>query len=293
MRVEIRPKNGIGKRLKPSQIQTLYDGPPTENRLLVLDLKTNKSFLVDTGAQVSVLPRNFAKDNAQSELKLYAANETLISTYGKKQLQLDFGLDRRMKWTFYVADVPNPILGADFIAGQKLLVDLDEILLIDKKSRQSIKGTLGHAPLAGIRIATVTFKPSVANILQEFPEVLGIVKPKAWVKSSVRHHIITTGPPIAEKSRRLSPEKHAATKEELEFLLAQKMIRPSSSPWASPIHLVKKKNGKWRMVGDYRRLNAVTKPDRYAIPHCLDFTNILHGKKFFSTLDLERAYQQI
>lgn len=133
------------------------------------DKKYKQTFLVDTDAQVSVLPRSFAQTNAQSELQLYAANETRISTYGKKQLQLDLGFNRRMSWTFYVADVPNPNLGAEFIAGQKLLVDPEEKVLIDKESRQSVKGTLGHAPLAGIRIATVTFESPVTRILHEFP----------------------------------------------------------------------------------------------------------------------------
>ena len=71
------------------------------------------------------------------------------------------------------------------------------------------------------------------------------------------------------------------------------ICRPSSSPWATPIHLIKKKNGEWRVCGDFRRLNAVTVPERYPVPHLHDFSFILRNKRVFSKLDLHMAYHQI
>lgn len=79
----------------------------SNNRLCVLDKNSGLKFLIDTGANVSVIPVTNCKNIACDKYKLYAANGTEIRTYGVRSLVLDLNLRRAFRWTFIVADVSN------------------------------------------------------------------------------------------------------------------------------------------------------------------------------------------
>ena len=101
------------------------------------------------------------------------------------------------------------------------------------------------------------------------------------------------GPPVYCKPRRLAPDRLKQIKAEFATLIEQGVMRPSKSSWASPLHVVLKKDGSLRPCGDYRALNARTVPDRSSPPHIQDFAQQLHGRRIFSKIDLVRAYHQI
>ena len=98
----------------------------SHSKLLYVADKGHKcKYLIDTGAAVSVLPKSCANGISDADsLPLVAANNRTIHTYGSCKGVVDVGLKREYPWTFIVADVQQPIIGADFLIHYNLLVDL-------------------------------------------------------------------------------------------------------------------------------------------------------------------------
>ena len=92
-----------------------------------------------------------------------------------------------------------------------------------------------------------------------------------------------------EDSHSPREEAHRAIQE----MHQQCLIEPSTSPWSSPIVLVKKEDGGLQFCVDYRRLNAVTRKDSYPLPRIDDTLEALSGMHLFSTLDLWSGYWQV
>lgn len=112
--------------------------------------------------------------------------------------------------------------------------------------------------------------------------------------SQVKHRINTgDAAPIHRRPYRVSPSERQVIQQEVNKMLTKGIIEPSSSPWASPVVLVKKKDNTWRFCVDYRHLNKVTKRDVYPLPRIDDALDCLHGATYFSSIDLRSGYWQI
>jgi hypothetical protein len=98
--------------------------------------------------------------------------------------------------------------------------------------------------------------------------------------------------PIAKRPYRMSVDELEELKKQLKELSDKGYIRPSASPWGSPILFVKKKDGSMRMCIDYQNLNAMTVKNMYPLPRIL-FQDQLKDAKFFSKIDLRCGYHQM
>ncbi|GFW62939.1 retrovirus-related Pol polyprotein from transposon 17.6 [Trichonephila clavipes] len=205
----VSPCAFVQKKRVSSVIAGMAEPSKHTSRLFLLDRKSGQKFLIDSGSEICVIPPSPTMNKSpQSNFSLFAANNTKIPAYGMVRKELNLGLRRPFIWTFIIADVSSPIIGADFLKHFNLLIDLKK-------------------------------------------------------------------------------------KVEFEFLLAQGIIRPSKSPWSSPLHVVPKSDSTVRPVGDYRQLNSVTEFDSYPMPYLNDFAHALHGKKIFSKIDIFKAFHQI
>ena len=110
----------------------------------------------------------------------------------------------------------------------------------------------------------------------------------------VQHHIDTgDAEPIKQRHYRTSKVKQTFIENEICQMLVDGLIREAQDPWASPVVLIKKKNGKLRFCVDYRKLNAVMKKDAYLLPRIDDVFDSLTHACWFSSLDLASGYWQV
>lgn len=240
-------------------------------------MNSNFKYLIDTGASISLLPKHLSFSVLESvdALKIVAANGTDIKCYGKQQFTVSLPECRSYRWIFYVCDVQRPIIGSDFLREFHLLVDVD-------KCRVFPASDFGHQC------------NSIKDLLnRKFPRLTDDIARDPHMTTFVEHNIVTDGYPVYSKARRLDQEKLKIAKSEFEHLMKGGIIRRSSSPWASPLHMVKKPNGSWRLCGDYRKLNLQTIPDSYPLPHMHDIASGLHGCTIFSKIDLVKAFHQV
>ncbi|UYV81705.1 hypothetical protein LAZ67_20002057 [Cordylochernes scorpioides] len=258
-----------GKRIRPPSIGA-NDGAGLTRRLFITDRCSAYLFLVDTGAEVSViLPP--VKKARPSHRQIFAANGSIIHTYGKRHLELDLGLGRIFRWHFIIADVGVSIIGADFLRHYGLTVDLRNHRLSDPVSSLYSIGQVSPSPAVSIHL-TIANSP-YSRILRQFPE---LTRPPDCSKTATTPHGQTRRG--KERIRLHDGERHLSS--------IQITVGQPSPPSTQKRRLA---TTMWRL----KETECRYRPDRYPVPNIMEFASHLHGKKIFSTIDLVRAYHHV
>jgi transposase InsO family protein len=137
-----------------------------------------------------------------------------------------------------------------------------------------------------------TERKQLEAVAKQYPKVWRTGRFAPVAPGLPAHTINTTGGPIRRRPYRLSLQERTTVEATIQELQRHNLIRVSSSPWAAPVVLVRKKDGSPRFCIDYRGLNAVTITDSYPLPRIDDMLDRLAGFTIASAFDLPSAYHQ-
>ena len=125
---------------------------------------------------------------------------------------------------------------------------------------------------------------AVSHFLHNFPDLFNPSKRLPTALHDVQHHTKTSGPPLASRFCCLKGGKLQAERAEFDQMEQDGIVHRSTtttSPWASPLHMVAKKDRTWQPCSNFIQLNLVTERDLYPLPNMLDFADRLSRAPFF------------
>ena len=277
--------------------------------------------LVDSGSDISLVYKKLVSNRSRiaSGIPIYGLAGG-ITSLGRTRLRVRLGTNTYTQAFEVVGDaLPLPvdgILGRNFLTRYGVQLDFDEgnlvigrniiplvpsnpqILLLAKESRDA---KVLEVLEIEVRKSPSAVQQRLRELLTQFLDVFRMENETIPANNFyVQRITLRDKAPVYVPQYRLPNAHKAMMREQIEELLAQGIIRPSTSYYNNPNLMVPKKNGKWRMVTDFRQLNKKVVPDKYPLPRFDDIFDGLgtsdersNGPKFFSTFDLTKGFYQI
>ena len=272
---------------------------PSSPLLFIHDSCHDINFLIDAGASYSIVSSHVIDNSKSFNTGTYHVSTIgggTLKINGQLKTQINLGFSQLFDYDFVIAALPYGIIGADFLRHFNLCVDLNAQTLFKSHDKKKFVSPIDEGVAS--EFTAQSSQASDTSILEklksQFPQVFEQATCFQKIKHSVVAHMETnTEVPVWYRSRRLAPDKFKALKREIKRLVTQGILPESHSPWTSPIVMVKKPSGEYRLCADFVTLNKILKVPRYAILNINDFSAMAHGCSWFSSIDIKDAYYHI
>ncbi|GBM96973.1 Retrovirus-related Pol polyprotein from transposon 17.6, partial [Araneus ventricosus] len=281
----------------PVQICSRISKERIKTRKITIGNKTFES-LIDTGSSVTLIREDVSKGIIeQSKL---SRDIVVLSGLGKYEVKTKGSFQREIeldgeKYSVTWHVVPTPYLEFQAVIGSDILeqafVGFDRKGVYFRKHEDKV--WFMHTQVYEARIEDEIEVKHVTNprIRKELSQLINNYIPKKTETTNVSMRIILKDDvPVYQPARRLSSTENQAVNKQIDEWLDQGIVRQSSSEYASPIVLVKKKDGTARLCVDYRKLNRKLVKDRFPLPLIEDVLDKLQDAKVYSTLDLKNGF---
>ena len=271
------------------------------NNLLVVDVCVASTYVIE-GRCEAILPACLSKP-IDHVVGLIDANETLITKYKLLAASTLSVPDNDYRVNFRLINPNNePVLihkgtpigtfctlsEADFISNFQ---NDPSVSALNNVTSDGVTSRFTCLPSPNLTMAE---NSRLNSLLEQYSDVFASSSTELGRTTIIKHEIHTgDARPIKQQPYRVSQSQKVEIEKQINTMLEQDVIRVSSSPWSSPVVLVKKKDGTTRFCVDYRKLNAVTRKDSYPLPRIDDALDALSGAKYFTTLDLQSGYHQV
>jgi len=249
------------------------------------------SALLDTGSEISIINAETARRASDLRIpplegagEIHLADGTRATIPGRVSLPVTIH-GRTVQHTFSILptlDSPA-LIGMDLWARFRLAIPPPPLRDPTTEERK-------HA-LAGVtphdQSETVRLQEFLKAELAAFKSIEG---PTDQIEHVIR---VKTDRPIKQRYRPRNPAMQRIIDDEVEEMLRNRIIEPSTSPWSSPVVIVKKRDGRPRFCIDFRKVNEVSEPDAYPLPQIHATLDKLRGARYLTTLDLQQGYWQV
>ncbi len=173
---------------------------------------------------------------------------------------------------------------------QEVVIARQEVEIVSDSEQVSLPDGVDLSSVDG----TEAQRQKVHAMFSKYSTIFAVDDDSLGCTHAVKHSINTVDDiPIRFPYRHIPPPQMEEVKQHLQLMLKKGIIRYSTSPYASPVVLVRKKSGALRICNDFRILNSKSVKDAHPLPRIEETIHALAGAKMFSVMDLQSAYHQV